>query len=267
MCDHCGAHGKKTTASKLAVTGKGGVGKTTITALLANALQKAGRNVLLIDADPNSNLLSCMGYAHPETVPPLIELKELIEERTGVKPGTTGGFYKLNPEVDDIPDKYAVDINGIKVLVAGGIKKGGSGCYCPENAFVRAMVAHLLLDKDATLILDMEAGIEHLSRGTVEDVDRLLVVVEPSQRSVETALRIKTLAADLGLKQISAVANKIQSAADMTFLKQALDGMEFIGSVPFDEKLRAADIAGQPAAGASRAADDAAARIVEALGK
>lgn len=247
---------------KLAITGKGGVGKTTISALLSSALQAAGYNVLAIDADPDSNLLACMGYSHPESVPPLVELKELIEEKTGVKPGTTGGMFRINPDVSDIPDKYAVDIGGIRVLVAGGVKKGGAGCYCPENALVRALVAHLLMDKDTALVLDMEAGVEHLGRGTIEAVDKLLVVVEPGRRSVETALRIRKMAAEIGLKQISAIGNKIRSTADKTFLKKSLKDMTFAGFVPYDESLLEAEINGKPAAGASERADKAISEIV-----
>lgn len=239
---------------KLAVTGKGGVGKTTISALLASALQTGGKRVIAIDVDPDSNLLACMGYPCPESVPPLVELKDLIEERTGAKPGTTGGMFKLNPRVDDIPGKYAIDVNGVKVLVAGAVKKGGAGCYCPENAFVRTLVSHLLLDKNTALVLDMEAGIEHLSRGTIRAVDRLLLVVEPGRRSVETALRIKSLAGDLGLEQVSAIGNKIQSGADEAFLKKVLNSIEFVGFVPYDERLKKAEMTGQPVAGASAAA-------------
>lgn len=250
---------------KLAITGKGGVGKTTICALMAVALHDNGGRVIAIDADPDSNLLACMGYPEPESVRPLVELKDLIEERTGVKQGTMGGIFKLNPRVDDIPEKYAVDINGIKVLVAGSVKKGGSGCYCPENAFVRLLVSHLLLEKDTALVLDMEAGVEHLSRGTVQAVDRLLVVVEPGRRSVETALRIKKMAGEIGLKQISAIGNKIRSEADESFLKKTLTDIDFAGFVPYDETLRDAELSGRPVAGASRLVDKTVAEIIKVI--
>ena len=252
---------------KLAVTGKGGVGKTTISALLAKALQDSGRRVLAIDVDPDSNLLAGLGYSQPESVTPLVQLKDLIEERTGVKPGTIGGLFKMNPRVDDIPDQFSVDIAGIKVLVAGAVKKGGSGCYCPENALVRALGSHLLLDKDMALVLDMYAGVEHLGRGTIAAVDRLLVVVEPGRRSVETAGRIKTMAEDLGLDQISAVGNKIRSEADKALLKEALSPIEFVGFVPGEETLREAELRGRSVAGASRSADKAAAEMVAILEK
>ena len=264
MCEDCGGHGGRQSL-KLAVTGKGGAGKTTISALMARALHNAGREVLAIDADPNTALLACMGHTPKAPVPPLVELKGLIADRTGVATGATGGFFKINPRVEDIPGKYAVDVDGIKVLVAGAIKHGGAGCYCPENAFVRALVSHVLLDKKNVLVLDMEAGIEHLSRGTVEDVDRLLIVVEPSRSSMETARRINTLALELGLHHISVIGNKIKAEGEKDFLREALSELEFAGFVPFDEKLQQAELAGRPAAGASRAVDEVMGRIVRRI--
>lgn len=250
---------------KLAVTGKGGVGKTTVSALISAALHHRGRKVIAIDADPDSNLAATMGYPRAATIKPLVELKELIAERTGVQPGTTGGMFRLNPDVADIPDRLGVDVNGVKVLVAGAVKKGGAGCYCPENSLLRALVAHLLVDPEAALVLDMEAGIEHLTRGTVRDVDRLLVVVEPGRRSVETALRIQVLAADVGLKKISVIGNKIRAPQDETYLKKALPGMEFAGFLPFDEKVREAEAAGRPVWGASATMEFAVGNIVNVL--
>lgn len=236
---------------KLAVTGKGGVGKTTVSAFLAGALRQAGHTVIAIDADPDSNLAACLGYSHPETIRPLVELQDLIEERTGQKPGTRGGMFRLNPRVEDIPAKYAVEIGGIKVLVAGAVKKGGAGCYCPENTLVRTLISHLLVDEKIALVLDMEAGIEHLSRGTVAAVDHLVIVVEPGRRSVETAARIARMAAELGLRRVSIIGNKIRSAGDQAFLRQALAGMNFIGFLPYDPAVPDAERAGKPVAEAS----------------
>ena len=250
---------------KLAISGKGGVGKTTISALLSCELKKRGHDVIAIDADPDANLLSAFGCT--DVVPPLVELKELIEERTGVKPGTTGGMFRLNPKVEDIPEKYAVDVAGVKVLVAGAVKKGGTGCYCPENSFIRALVSHLLLDTNTALVLDMEAGVEHLGRGTVESVDKLLVVVEPGKRSVETALRIKDMAADLGMKQICVIGNRIRSDSDKEFLEEALVGMEIIGFLPFDDSLLESDRGGGSSADAGEAVKGAVADIVSILDK
>ena len=231
---------------KLAITGKGGVGKTTVCALLADALHARGHPVIAIDADPDSNLAACMGHPDPGAIKPLIELKDLIEERTGAKPGTTGGMFRLNPFVADIPDQYAVDIDGVRVLVSGGLKKGGSGCYCPENALVRALISHLLLEQETALVLDMEAGIEHLGRGTVQAVDQLLVVVNPGRRSMETADRILALAADIGLPGVSAIGNRIRSEADRVFLKEMLPTIPFAGFLPYEEAVLDAERNGEP---------------------
>ena len=226
---------------KIAVSGKGGVGKTTIAALLATALAQTSRRVIAVDADPDSNLAACLGHPHPEEIRPLIELQDLIEERTGVKPGTKGGMFKLNPRVDDIPDEYGVDIGGVKVLVLGKLKQGGAGCYCPENALLLSLTTHLFLDPDCDLILDMEAGIEHLTRGTVAAVDRLLIVVEPGRRSLETARRIMDLARDLGLAKIGLVLNKVNSPDDEVFVRKELGDVGLLASLPYSEQLRRLD--------------------------
>jgi CO dehydrogenase maturation factor len=152
------------------------------------------------------------------------------------------------------------------VLVAGAVKKGGSGCYCPENALVRALVGHLLLEKDSALVMDMEAGVEHLGRGTIGAVDRLLIVVEPGRRSIETALRIRRLAADLGLEQVSAVGNKVRNGDDRDLLEQNLGDLDIAGFIPYDENIRDAETHRRPAAGASDAADRAVADVVGRLG-
>jgi CO dehydrogenase maturation factor len=251
---------------KLAVTGKGGVGKTTVSALLAKALAARGHQVIAIDADPNSNLAACLGYPGADAIRPLVELKDMIEERTGVKPGTTGGMFRLNPFVADIPDKYAVTADGVKVLVAGAVKKGGSGCYCPENALLRALVSHLVLEKDAALVLDMEAGIEHLSRGTVRGVDHVLVVVEPSRRSTETAERIERLAVDIGLTRLSVIGNKVRMPCDEELIRTLLPGRRFAGFLPFDEAVRRAEVGGRSVWGASDTLGRAVAGLIDVLG-
>lgn len=250
---------------KIAVTGKGGAGKTTVSAMLAKTLAARGRQVIAIDADPNSNLAACLGYAKADTIRPLVELRELIEERTGVKPGTTGGMFRLNPFVADIPDTYAVNADGIKVLVAGAVKKGGSGCYCPENALLRALVSHLILEKDADLVLDMEAGIEHLSRGTVRGVDHVLMIVDPSRRSAETAERIERLAADIGLTRLTVVGNRVRDAGDEGLIRTLLPGRTFAGFLPYDEAVRRAEAGGRSVWGASDLLGKAVAGLVDFL--
>ena len=163
---------------KIAISGKGGVGKTLLASLLAKIFSESGYSVLAIDADPDANLAANLGFPNPDAIVPISELNELIEERVGAKPGQSGSFFKLNPEVDDLPEKYSAKFHGIRLMVMGRIKRGGTGCYCPEGALLQALLAHLLLQRDEVVILDMEAGIEHLTRGTAKAVDWLIVVVE-----------------------------------------------------------------------------------------
>lgn len=227
---------------KIAISGKGGVGKTLLSALLAKEYVKHGFSVLAIDADPDTNLASALGFPHPDEIIPISEMTELIEERTGVKPGQPGALYKLNPRVDDIPEKYARRLDGIRLMVMGKIKRGGSGCYCSENTLLQALVSHLLVVPNEVVILDMAAGIEHLSRATAKAVDKFIVVVEPGLKSVETALRIKRLAQDIGVTQIVAVGNKIRKYSDKEYLIKSLPEFDFIGFIPYDTAIIDAEI-------------------------
>jgi len=222
---------------KLAITGKGGVGKTTLAAGLALAFAQDGKKVIAIDADPDSNLAATLGFPEPEKIVPLVEMKELIEERTGVEPGTMGGYFKLNPRVDDIPDRFSIEHQGIKVLLMGRVKKGGSGCFCPENAFLRAILSHLFFSREDVVILDMEAGIEHLGRGTAEGVDSLIVVVEPSMRSIETASRIQSLAKDLKIRRVFLVGNKVRAREDINFIRKNVSDFEILGFIWYNNNL------------------------------
>ena len=222
---------------KIAISGKGGVGKTLLTALLTREFARNGFAVLAIDADPDTNLASALGFADPEAITPISEMKDLIEERTGTKPGQPGSLFKLNPRVDDIPDKYAQKMDGIRLMVMGKVKKGGSGCYCSENTLLQALMAHLLVARNEVVILDMAAGIEHLGRATARAVDRLIVVVEPGRKSIETALRIRNLARDIGVNDIVAVGNKVRGPADRDFMVSSLPGFEFLGFLPYDTAI------------------------------
>ncbi|MGB5156858.1 AAA family ATPase [Desulfobacterium sp. N47] len=229
---------------KIAVSGKGGVGKTTFSALLIRALNKNGKHVLAIDADPDANLAAAIGIKGADKIVPIAEMKDLIFERTEAQPGTIGGFFKLNPKVDDLPEALSARFENIKLMRLGGVKKGGSGCICPESTLLKALVTHVVLSRDEVVVMDMEAGIEHLGRATAQAVDKLFIVVEPGRRSIETAGHIKKLASEIGLKNLSLVGNKIRSDKDMEFLKENLPGFEFSCFIPYDDALIEADLNG-----------------------
>ncbi len=229
---------------KIAVSGKGGVGKTTFAALLIRTLSDQGKKVLAIDADPDANLAAGLGIAGAEKIVPIAEMKELIFERTGAQAGSIGGYFKLNPQVDDLPDALSAKLGNIKLMRLGGVKKGGSGCICPESTLLRALVMHIVLRRDEVVVMDMEAGIEHLGRSTAKAVDRLIVVVEPGRRSIDTAEHIRRLASEINLNRIAVVGNKIRNAADEQFLRSAMPDFEFLGFLPHDDALIEADLNG-----------------------
>ena len=228
---------------KIAITGKGGVGKTTLAAGLAREFSREGKKVFAIDADPDANLAVTLGFPNPSRIKPLIELKELIEERTHAKVGSLNPYFKLNPRVDDVPEKYFAHHQGINLMVMGTVRGGGLGCTCPENAFLRALLSHLILQREEVVVLDMEAGIEHLGRGTARGVDQLIVVAEPGTRSIQTAYRIKDLAKDIGIENIVAVGNKIRTDSDRKFLITNMPDFKFLGFIPYEEKIVEADLA------------------------
>jgi CO dehydrogenase maturation factor len=230
---------------KLAVSGKGGVGKTTFSALLIRSLSDMGKKVLAIDADPDANLAAALGIADSDRITPIAEMKEMIFERTGAQPGSMGGFFKLNPKVDDLPDTLSVRKDNIKLMRLGSVKKGGGGCLCPESTLLKALVMHIVLGRDEVVVMDMEAGIEHLGRATAKAVDKLIVVVEPGRRSIDTAEHIRRLASEIKLDQIAVVGNKIRSPKDEEFLRRHLPDFEILGFLPYADTLIEADLNGQ----------------------
>jgi CO dehydrogenase maturation factor len=231
---------------KLAISGKGGVGKTTFASFLVRGLADRGKRVLAIDADPDANLAQALGVKDSGNVVPIAQMKELIEERTEAKVGAMGSFFKLNPRVDDLPEKLSIDVNGVRVMVMGGVKTGGSGCVCPESVLLKNLVRHIVLARDEVVVLDMEAGLEHMGRGTAMAVNRLIVVVEPGRRSIETAHQIRRLAVDIGVKNLSLVGNKIRSDRDKNFLLKEMPDFDFLGFIPFRSEILDADLDGRP---------------------
>ncbi len=219
---------------KLAVAGKGGVGKTTLVALLAREAVARGYRVLVVDADSDPNLATTLGITDP--VVPLANEEELVAERAG-----TGGFIRLNPTVDDIPARYTIERDGIRLLVLGGIRGAGAGCACPANALLKALLAHLLVAEKDVVLLDMEAGIEHLGRGTVRNVDALLVVVDSDRKTLETAERSVSLARDLGIARVLAVGNRVYDGDDTAEIRAGLpDGVPLVASIPYLDAFRIA---------------------------
>lgn len=195
---------------KLAVAGKGGVGKTTLTVWLADWLQRHGHEVWLVDADTALSLGPALGLSESEIPTALVQQKDLLENRVG-----SGGFINMNPYVDDLPEKIGVKVRGMRLLVMGTIVGAGGGCGCAPNALLKKFITHLVLQRSQSLLIDLEAGVEHLGRGTVASVDGLVVVSEPSMRGLKTAETISSLAYDLGLKKQVLVLNK--TAEDFEF--------------------------------------------------
>ena len=226
---------------KVAITGKGGVGKTTLASTLARLYADEGRTVLAADVDPDANLGLALGLSQEEVdaIVPISKMRTLVEERTGANEANK--FFKLNPYVADIPEKYAKDINGVKLLVMGTVDVGGSGCVCPEHVMLKAILSSLTFRKDDVVIMDMEAGLEHLGRGTASMMDQFIVVIEPGARSVQTYERIKQLAADIGVTKVRVVANKIRDESDRAFIRSRIPEEDLLGFIRYNADVIDAD--------------------------
>jgi CO dehydrogenase maturation factor len=234
---------------KIAVSGKGGTGKTTISAILARAFMQRGFKVLAIDADPNANLALSLGIPpeEAEKIIPISENSNLIEEKTGVKPESYGMVFRLSFRVDDIVEKFSVNSpEGVPLLTMGVVRSAGEGCMCPANALIRALLRHLLTKRKEVVVVDMVAGLEHLGRGTVEYVDAILIVSDANLKSLETAKRIYRLSKDMGLKKVFSVGNKVIDDSDERVIRQffADNAIPLLGLIPYDEEIRRTDAKG-----------------------
>ena len=226
---------------KVAITGKGGVGKTTFASTLARLYADEGRTVLAADVDPDANLGLALGLSQEEVdeIVPISRMRSLVEERTGAN--AANKFFKLNPYVADIPDTFSKDINGVKLLVMGTVDLGGSGCVCPEHVMLKAVLSNLTYRKNDVVVMDMEAGLEHLGRGTAANMDQFIVVIEPGTRSVQTYRNVKRLANDLGIQKVRVVANKIRDEGDEEFIRSAIPAEDLLGFIHYNSEIIDAD--------------------------
>lgn len=231
---------------KIAIGGKGGVGKTTVCAVLAQLFAKDGLDVLVIDADPDANLASALGVASEQSPEPLINMKDLIAERTGTEKNALGMYFKLNPNVGDLPEKYWHKANGLKLLVLGAITQAGSGCACPEGAFLKALLRDTILQRKEMVLVDLAAGVEFMGRASVLGIDALILVVEPGGRSIETANNMAKMGKELGIKCVAAIANKITEISQTDTITSQLHGVDLLGNLQYSRPLQQADLGRAP---------------------
>jgi len=234
---------------KIAIGGKGGVGKTTVCAVLAQLFVEDGFDVLAVDADPNTCLCSAFGISAEQSPQPLIKMKELIAERTGTGKDTVGAYFRLNPKVSDLPDKYSLKVNGLKLLVLGAITNAGAGCACAEGAFLKALLTHTILQRQEVVLVDLAAGVECMGRASVQGIDAMVVVVEPGARSIETANSVAAMAKELGIKTVGVIGNKITDKSQIEVIKSGLasnDGAIWLGALPYSKALQQADLKREP---------------------
>jgi CO dehydrogenase maturation factor len=233
---------------KLAISGKGGTGKTTLAAMLAHIFRKDGYEVMAVDADPDANLAAAIGVPgeRRNNIRPISVQRQLIKERTGANPREFGQLFKLNPMVSDIPDDFGIDFRGIKILVMGAVQKGGEGCACPENVLLKNLLSEIMLHRKEVVIVDMEAGIEHLGRGTGESIDKMLICVEPGSRSIETAKVIMKLGKEIGLKEFGIVGNKIRNKDQEDWIIDQFSEGQLFGFIPYSDTIQNSDIQQNP---------------------
>jgi CO dehydrogenase maturation factor len=231
---------------RVVVVGKGGVGKTTLTALLARLLARDGARVVAVDADPQCNLGATLGLELEALagVVPVADAADYIEEKTGARPGEgAGGMLRLNPDTDDLVDRLATaGPDDVRLLVMGGLRRAGGGCLCPENALLAAAVAGMHRRRGDVVVMDTHAGVEHFGRSLARGFDRVVVVTDPTHNAVQVGAQTARLAADLGITDAHLVVNRSRSDADpdrALALAQRFGapGFRSVHVVPYDERV------------------------------
>jgi CO dehydrogenase maturation factor len=231
---------------KIAIGGKGGVGKTTVCAVWAQLFAGEGHDVLAIDADPSLGLGAAFGLSVEQTPKPLIEMKDLIAERVGTRKDPVGAYFRLNPHVSDLPQEHWLQVGNVKLLVLGAVTRAGGGCACPEGAFLKALLTHTMLQRRELVLVDLAAGVESMGRASVQGIDAFVVVVEPGSRSLETARNIITMARDLGIGCIAAIANKVTEPGQIDVIRSQLNGVPLLGSLAYSKSVQEADLHRMP---------------------
>ena len=228
-------------------SGKGGVGKTTFSSMLSRMFAEDGYRVVAVDADPDANLALALGFPKEvyESIVPISEMKKLVSDRTAASVGSFGKMFKMNPKVDDIPENFCKEYNGVRLLTLGTVDSGGTGCVCPEHVLLKRLCSHLILQNKDVVVMDMEAGIEHLGRGTAQGVDAFIVVVEPGERSLQTYRKVKKLGHDIGVNKVFVVGNKIRNKEDEEFIIQNLEDGESLGFIYYNQDVIDSDRANQ----------------------
>jgi CO dehydrogenase maturation factor len=239
---------------KIAIGGKGGVGKTTVCSVWAQLFADEGHDVLAIDADPSLSLGAAFGLPAERSPKPLIEMKDLIAERTGTRKDAVGAYFRLNPTVSDLPEEHWLKVGNVKLLVLGAVTRAGGGCACPEGAFLKALLAHTILQRDELVLVDLAAGVEFLGRASVQGIDAFVVVVEPGSRSIETAGNIAAMARDLGIGAVGAIANKVTEPAQLDRIRSKLNDIPLLGAVTYSKSIQEADLQRAPVIQADAAA-------------
>ncbi|MCL5035990.1 MAG: adenylyl-sulfate kinase [Chloroflexi bacterium] len=252
---------------KIAIAGKGGTGKTTIAAIIIDAFKQHEYRVYALDADPNRHLGPALGFVEEKNIIPIMEMKDLIKKRMGVEDTSFAPMFKMNPDVSDLPGAYAIEKDGVRLLVLGGIAGGGAGCACPENVFMRRLLHEVITGRDEVVVADMEAGIEHLGRATVEAVDMLILVVEPSRASIEVALKAEDMAEQINLKNFFYIANKIRNDKDREFVEKNLEGKNILAFIPYRDSIAEGEREGIEAGGRDKEINDIIERVVEKIVK